>query len=167
MNKDIIKKAFADAEKEQQEQEIKQIKDIVQKHLDEIERLSKNKKEVEERIKVHREILDDLKAGRLDKIEEYLEKDEHARSIALIIVKKVEREYIPMYPWRSPWTIEWANPFHNYPQMIYGNGLSATTSGGALGSNLTGASAGLTATGTSFANFTSGTYTVGAKTINL
>lgn len=169
MSKDIIKKAFADAEKERQEQEVSKIKSIVKAHLEKIETKSKEHKKLGEEISLLKKDLDDMKAGRLDRIEERHEVDERAKEVRIIIVKKVEHEYIPMQPWRSPWTIEWATSPYFYP----GSGTLTTYASPSVtltntGSSLTYLTSGTAAvntnavycstTGNNVANFVSGTY---------
>lgn len=120
MSNEQIKKAFGDAEKELQQEEIDKIKGIVRSYLEEIQEKQdkKNRKqkevdEIDEEIRLLKKDLDDLKAGRLDKMEERQRIDKRAREISIIIIKKVEKEYIPYRPWYSPYEITWNN---HYPQ---------------------------------------------------
>ena len=140
-SEETVKKAFELAEKEVQEIEVSKIKKIVQSYLQDIEELVEKKKDVEEKIKVLKSELDDLKDGRIDKIKERHEKDEKARNIFIIIVKCIEQEYLPLQPWRSPWIIQLKNDINNGFVFMGANGA-------------------ITTTGNTFANFTGGTYTV-------
>ena len=157
MTKDLIKKGFDAAEKEHQENEVKKIKEIVQKHLEKLSFHHEQAKEHQEKERLLKKDLDDLKAGRLDKIEERQEKDEKAREVRIIIVKRVEKEYIPIYPWRSPWWIEWATPVYSN-LLVDNSGLSFTTTS-------TGNS--FQITGITCSNFAPGSYIVNGRTVNL
>jgi hypothetical protein len=120
MSNEQIKKAFGDAEKELQQEEIDKIKSIVRSYLEEIQdkqdkknRKQKEVDEIDEEIRLLKKDLDDLKAGRLDKMEERQKVDKRARDISIIIIKKVEKEYVPYKPWYSPYDITW-NPKYQY-----------------------------------------------------
>lgn len=161
MSTDIVKKGFAAAEKEQQEQEISKIKQIVQRYLEQIQEKSDKKNELDSEIRLLKKDLEDLKAGRLDRIKERNEKDPVAAKTTLIIIREVQKEYIPMRPWLSPWYVELRPlPTWNYipsGTITYANSISTGSS----------SAVNLCSTGTTFANFTSGTYTVGNNTVNL
>lgn len=175
MEQKYIKQGIEAAEKELQEKKIKQIKEIVTKYLETIDLKHKKRDElkakhkdeiekIEKEIKLLKQDLDDIRDGRLDKIEERQQVDEDAKGISLIIIKKIEREYIPMAPWKSPWEIIW----NTQPISVnWGNG-SMMTSGGDIGwLEGTGSSMHLTMSGTVASNFSTGTYLVGDKIINL
>ena len=171
MNKQAIQKAFAAAEKEQQEKEIDRIKKIVQSHLEKIESKKEARQKLSDDIRHLEKDLDDLKSGRLDLMHERHEKDDHAREVRIIIVQKVEKEYVPYYPWRSPWVVTW-----NYSPSFtaYTNSIDATTVpvgyiGTALSSAQTTstADAAFTTTGVNCSNFAKGTYEIGNHIINL
>lgn len=166
--KENIKKAFAEAEKDQQEDEIAKIKKIVQSHLERIQNKKEARIKLDDEIKHLEKDLYDLKSGRLDRINERHEKDEKAREVRIIIVEKIEKEYVPYYPWRSPWVIKMSDPW--YPTYY------ATNTAYALGSGTTTISTAstsgtaflnMTATGTQLSNFVGGSYEVGNKVINL
>jgi len=85
-----IKKAVQLAEKELEETKIGFLKDMVKKTLEAIENLTKEKNKLEEEIKVLKMDIDDLKAGRLDKIEERQNTSELAKRTSKISVKEKE-----------------------------------------------------------------------------
>jgi len=154
MSKDLITKAFADAEKEQQEEEIKRIKNIVQKYLEKIQDTSERKNKLDEELRLLKKDLNDLKDGRLDKIKERSEKDSKAKEVTLIIIKEIQKEYIPMKPWYSPWYVELKpdyNPVFPTSPIVYSTSTDCS----------------VTTSGDTFATFSGGTYTVGSNTINL
>jgi hypothetical protein len=113
-NKDMVADAIKEISKEKQEAEVKKIKDIVRTYLEKIQ--SKKEKEDEirkERLALEKD-LDDLKAGRLDKIEERQGKDPIHDKVKIIEIHRIEKEYIPYYPWRSPYIIQWYEPNYYY-----------------------------------------------------
>lgn len=166
MTADIIKKALSLAEKEAQEKEIQKIKGIVQSYLERIDTKVKAKKELEDEIKILKSDLDDLKAGRLDKIEERQKKDEKARNISIIVVKRIEKEYIPYRPWYSPWVIEY-NPFFDGTITVtqsspaYYDSISSGMFSG------TADATSFIATGVQCSSFTGGTYTIHGHSVIL
>ena len=101
-----VSKAFKLAEKELEEVKINRVKEIVKRTLEKLENLTSKKKEIEEAIKVLKMDIDDLKAGRLDKIEERQRLDEKARNTSVVIVKEVIREIEKGVPYPVP-----VNPF--------------------------------------------------------
>lgn len=186
MSNENIKKAFALAEKEEQEKEINKIKGIVKAYLEKIAKKKKERDEVQEELKLLEKDLDDLKTGRLDKIEERQEKDEKAKNISIIIIKRIEKEYVPYYPWRSPWIVElkpnWE--WNGTQTWISGNSISSgtitVTDPNKYLCDSTYTNCGINAltsqiaavdnnpiTGTMFANFSGGSYNVDGKIINL
>ena len=164
MNKEDAKKAFSEAEKEQREKEIAQLKEIVKKTLSELEKLKSQKKEVDGKIKILKMDLDDLKEGRLDRIEERQQKDPQAKEISVILVKEKEVERIIEKPYYVPYYVE-INPIYVQPQIhICDNGTAAwpvTNTDTVWDNSIT------TFTGSFTYNNTAGTYTVDDKTIHL
>jgi hypothetical protein len=152
-NEKIVSTAIEQLEKENQEAEISKIKGIVKAYL---ERILNKKEEIKERQSELKELeadLNDLKAGRLDKIEERQTNDPNHSKMTLIYIKKIERDYLPYYPWRSPWIVEWNVPTGGVWNFA-GNTISS--------SDLT-----LYSTGTAFQNFTGGSYTINGQTFNI
>ena len=157
--KDIVATALEQVEKEKQEAEISKIKGIVKAYLEKILNKKEVIKEAQKELKELEADLDDLKAGRLDKIEERQEKDPTHNAITIIFVRKVIGDFLPYYPWRSPYIIEWKDT----------SAVSGTTCGWA-GYSTTATSDGLfnlTTTGTMFQNFSGGTYSVNGQVFNL
>jgi hypothetical protein len=145
MNKEIVKKGFELAQKETQDKQINEVKLIVTRTLEriadydkEIEKAKQNVKDLEEKKKILKLDIEDIKDGRLDRIAERQEKDEKAKAISVIIVIKeketiIERER-PYYPWYQPWTIVWQDvPVITTTPVFWnhtaGNGLCLTTTG--------------------------------------
>jgi len=112
----IIKTAVESAEKEfeenKKESKIKKIKDVVKRTLERIEKVDSQINVLQEEKKILKMDIDDLKAGRLDKIEERQLKSDTARKVSIFIVKEtVIREQVIPYPvpvYSKPWwSVEW------------------------------------------------------------
>ena len=146
----IVSESIEKSEQEKQEAEIKKIKDIVSRILTKIDDLKTKKIDLEKEIRVLQDDLDDLKAGRLDKIKERQDKDPEHNGYTLIIIKEIEKEYQPLYPWRSPWQIEIK------PEATWKEDYYTTTNNGFL-----------ITSGTTCQNFCCGSYDINGKIINL
>jgi DNA gyrase/topoisomerase IV subunit A len=146
--KDIVSNAIQQLEKEKQEAEISKIKGIVGAYLEKILNKKEEIKVLQKELKDLETDLDDLKSGRLDKIEERQNKDPNHTKNTLIYVKKIEANYLPFQPWRSPWIVEWTNAIPSENSWI--NQSSSTTT-----------------TGTMFQNFTGGIYTINGQIFTL
>lgn len=148
-NKDAVASAVKELEKEKQEEEIKKIKDIVKAILEKIEDRKKREDEIrKERIALEKD-LDDLKAGRLDKIHERQGKDPIHDKVTVILVKPVPEYFIPYQPWKSPWVVEIKPYMQNLVNYVTNSAANCTIS----------------STGTFWQNFTGGTYTLGSGNI--
>ncbi len=107
MDKNIIKKGVESAQKELQEKEIEKIKFIVKSYLEKINEKTKERALIDEEIKGLKKDLDDLKSGRLDKIEERQALDPGAKKRAIVIVHKNTEHYYPAKPWYSEYRVEY------------------------------------------------------------
>lgn len=167
-DKQIVANALEQLEKEKQEREISKIKSIVREYLERIDDKEQKRKELDVAIKELKSDLEDLKLGRLDKIEERQEKDENHNKHTIIIIKRVEKEYIPYQPWRSPWMIEWKNVPYSGSTITYCGGTGITNTSSDYYLNATNCSNNLgMITGTLFQNFAGGSYDVNGRNINL
>lgn len=167
MEKEIVKQAFVEAEKNQREKQIEEVKLIVLETLKKIDNLKKDKKgkqaeikELDEKIKILEADIEDLKVGRIDRIVERQEKDEKAKNISVVIIIK-EKDII-REPWHQPYYIQkWNVDFPNIPLQPY-----FCTSGGTT-SYLTSNSNNMSITSSSAKYATIGTYDVNGSIINL
>ena len=124
MDKDMVKKAYAQAQNERKEQQIQEIKAIVSLTLKKIETLESERenlkrqyheqlKTVEDSIKLLKLDIEDLKEGRLDRILERQEKDKKAKQASVMVVER--NMYPPLdiavNPWRQPYQVQlaWTN----------------------------------------------------------
>jgi hypothetical protein len=185
-----VEEAIKEIEKEEQQKEVDKIKNIVRKYLEKIADKKKQEDEVrKERLALEKD-LDDLKAGRLDKIEERQGKDPVHDKVKIIEIHKIVEHYYPAYPWRSPYVINWYEPNYYGQSITTSSGYSSI---GYLQANNTGSSLGMITsntgsqnfmnqmqsvsnlasqitgqiTGTMFQNFCGGSYDIGGNIINL
>jgi hypothetical protein len=172
--KKVVSDAIEESEKKQQEKEIAKIKEIVSSYLNKISEKEDERKKIDKEIRILKDDLDDLKMGRLDKIEERQAKDPDHNSHTLIIIKRVEREYIPYQPWFSPWLIEMKPMYYGYSTPTQtGYCLGDCTSASSTNSfycdnSVSSIDCSFKAIGTDFQNFSQGTYTLdNGKIINL
>lgn len=119
MSKDIAKKAWDLAEKEAQEKEIERVKAIIKAYLEKVSKQEAVVKKEQETLRLLKKDLDDLKEGRLDKIEERQKVDKKAQEISIIKIHKIVEEYVPKYPWRSPYEITWNTTMSPYQNQMY------------------------------------------------
>ena len=110
---ELVRKVAEQTEKTFQEKkdEAKKemVREIVQKTLERIDELDKEIKELEEKRKILKMDLEDLKNGKLNLIEERQKVDEKARETSIIVIKEVVKKYVPS-PWYQPYFIEWNTP---------------------------------------------------------
>lgn len=154
-NKKMVADAIKEISKEKQEEEIRKIKNIVKVILEKIDDKKKKEDEIrKERISLEKD-LDDLKSGRLDRIEERQGKDPIHDKVTVIEIHKIIEEYIPYQPWRSPWAVEWKtqNTWGYVPATNQVKTVDCISNS--------------TITGTAFQNFASGCYTINGINVNL
>lgn len=116
--KDTVRKGLSAAEKELKERQIKTVKEIALKTLERIEAAKKLREEANTTIRILQKDLEDLKAGRLDRIEERQKKDAKAKEVSVVFVDRVaavkeETHYIiNTSRWYEPWRITY-NPCYS------------------------------------------------------
>ena len=176
-----IQKVVQDTEKqleqEKQDKAIAKIKEVVKKTLEALEKCKGDKDKIDKRIKYLRMDLDDLKAGKLDRIEERQAKDPEAKENTVIVIIK-EKEVIREIhhhdnPWYWPYTITIQQPIwlDVHPIQPYHNTFSvAGDSGNLLAYNST-SNAALYNTATSIncslaKDYSAGVYDIDGKIVN-
>lgn len=147
--KDLVATALEQVEKEKAEAEISKIKGIIKAYLEKILNKKEQLKELNKELKELEADLDDLKAGRLDKIEEKQGKSPCHDINTLIFIKKIQEDFLPYQPWRSPWIIERRNDYNSPSVTYYCDGSNLTTSG------------------VMFQNFSGGTYDINGQYFTL
>ena len=177
MNRNLVKKAVEEAEKDLKDKQVKEVKKIVLETLEKINTLKDERKtaqekvrDIDKKIKILKMDIDDLKEGRLDRISERQEKDKEARDTSVVIIIK-EKEVIREYPyWQWPYRIVWEKPY--YPQCpsvwrtIEDGNTSSDISGNVYYSQLSNTNS--VSINSSVAKWaTCGSYEVGDDIINL
>jgi TolA-binding protein len=177
MEKEIVKKAVREAENSLKENQIAEVKKIVLKTLEKINKLDKEIdetkaeiKELEEQRKILRMDLDDMKEGRLDRISERQAIDKKAKEVSVVIIIKEKETIIERDRWHFPYQIIWQQPYvPTYPMQPivtysdnsgdFNTTYGITSSASSLSEPIINCSV------TKFA--TVGTYNVDGKVINL
>jgi len=129
MDSKMVKKAVEEAENSLKDKQVQEVKQIVLKTLEKINKLDKdidgakaNVKDLEEQKKILRMDLDDMKEGRLDRIAERQEKDEKAKNVSVVIIIKEKETIIERdrSPWYWPYQVIWQYPhtFTTTPNVI-------------------------------------------------
>jgi hypothetical protein len=172
-----IQKVVQDTEKELEQKEkeiaISKIKEVVKKTLEALEKCKKEKDEVEKRIKYLRMDLEDLKEGKLDRIEERQAKDPEAKkNTVIVIIKEKEIHHHHDYnPWYWPYTITIQNPvwYHSptIPNYTYCESISNSSCNTLSYNATTCTSNNAIAVNCSLAkDYSAGTYDIEGKIIN-
>lgn len=161
--KDNIKTAFELAEQEVQEKEIANLKLIIKDLLKSKLTKEEEKREIEKEISVIKQTIDDFKSGRLDKVKELIEKDSVAKDTLPFKIVIINQPVITK-PWGWNYRV-----VPNYNGGIASGGLTTINNISSVPATTcsysSASSAG--ASGTNYATFTSGTYLVNGRTINL
>ena len=178
MNKEIVKKAYSEAENSLQEKQKEQVKQIVLKTLERLDEVDKLIKDLEEERKILKLDIDDLKEGRLDRIEERQSKDEKSKKTSVVeVIKEVHHIYNDR--WYQPYVVTIREFPTNLPLTVYGNCISTNNSANAISGTLTTTdfSGSVTQADTGYQTFTVnsstiknnviGTYIVHDKTVHL
>jgi len=106
-DKEVVKQAFAEAEKEAREKQVGEVKRIVVKTLEKLEDVRKNLKKLQEEEKILKMDIDDLKDGRLDRISERQEKDPESKKVSVVLIIKEKEVIREVSPWYWPYTVVW------------------------------------------------------------
>jgi hypothetical protein len=169
MNEKDVKKAFDLAQKEvaaekekKHEEQVQKVKDIVKRTLEEIEKLKDEKSQIDEKLKILKLDIDDLKQGKLERVKERQDKDPQAKKVSVFIIEKVIKK--EPSPWYWPWIVRWNTDVYPIYDVTYNNtGVN----------NLVGFSTSLNnvasfyVTNSSAKDNTIGAYTIEDKTVNL
>jgi len=119
MTKETVKQGFDAAEKALKEKEIEQVKMITLKTLEKIDTLSKEKddlkkkeRDIDDKNKILKLDVDDLKEGKLEKIIERQNVDPLAKKVSVVLIIK-EKEVIREVPyWYWPYQVVWQEPIY-------------------------------------------------------
>lgn len=113
MNKEIAKKAFESAQYELENETIKKLKEVVKETLLKVKKIDEAIDKLQEEKKILKLDLEDLKEGRLDRIEERQKADKLAKAVSVITVEK-EVHHHHYEKWYEPYKIYYT-PSPSYP----------------------------------------------------
>jgi regulator of replication initiation timing len=133
MEKGIVKEGYEQANKELKDKQVATVKEIVLKTLEKLDGIKQQIRGLREKEKVLEMDLDDLKAGKLDRIAERQLIDPEAKATSVVIIIK-EREVVhPYSPWYWPYQVVWQVPV----APSYYITCDSTSNGSAMDSTLT------------------------------
>jgi len=182
-----VKKAFEEAEISLRDKKRKKVKDLVIRTLTKIDHIDDNIADLKKKVaelqkdrKVLKLDIDDLKEGRLDRIEERQKKDKKAKSVSVFTVEKDEKNSCDNW-WKQPYMIfDQALPYYNNTSITVpyldntvtycSSGASSVTATNSLDVQFVGSAATVdfTVLDNSAAKFdTTGSYDINGNIINL
>jgi hypothetical protein len=126
----VVKQAFAEAEKEARDNQVAEVKAIVKKTLEKLETVRKELKGLQEKERILKMDIDDLKEGRLDRIAERQEIDPEAKKVSVVVIIKEKEVIREVSPWYWPYHVTWQIPAPSYPSHPFMNGTVITSTGG-------------------------------------
>jgi len=115
-SKRLVELAEKELKEKKERKQIKLIKSAIKQTLEKIEDKTNEKKELEKEIKILKQDIDNIRAGRLDLIEERQKKDERAKNTSVIIIERGKTIKNP-YPYSVP--TPWYEPYKIYPNPAY------------------------------------------------
>lgn len=173
MNEREAKKAYSDAEKEIREKQIENLKNVVKRTLEELEKAKEERKKISEKIKYLELDLEDLKLGKIERIEERQKNDEKSKKYSVVIVEKpiVQKEIVEKHYYYDKYE-HWFSPFRFHWNTIYCQSLPDVNTIFGSNMNVTYANAiadsGVLEISNSVAkDYTIGSYSISDNTINL
>lgn len=106
-NKRLAELAEKELEEEKKEKQIALIKAAIKQTLEKLETKKKERKELDDEIKILKQDIDNIRGGRLDLMEERQRKNEKAKETSVIIIEKEKvREIHHHYDrWYEPYRI--------------------------------------------------------------
>lgn len=120
----IAKEAFKDAEKDLKKEQVAAIKEVVLRTLRKLDEVKKKIKDLQEEERILKMDIDDLREGRLDRIEERQKKDEKAKEVSVAKLEKADAT-LQVNPWYNPYKITWVAPQWPYSTAVYCSSSSA------------------------------------------
>ncbi len=113
-NKKAAELAEKELKKEDEEKQIRLIKEAIKQTLEKIKTKEKERTNLNKEIKTLKQDIDNIRAGRLDLIAERQEKDEEAKRTSVIeVVKEIHHHYYHDR-WYEPYriTYKWDSPYY-------------------------------------------------------
>lgn len=106
-NKRLAELAEKELEEEKRTKQIALIKAAIKQTLEKLETKKKQRKELDDEIKILKQDIDNIRAGRLDLMEERQRKNEKAKETSVIIIEKEKIKEVHHYHdrWYEPYRI--------------------------------------------------------------
>lgn len=144
MDREKTQEAFKQAQKEDREKQVGEVKKVILATLDKLRTTEKQSKELQDTIQILKQDLRDFKEGRLDRIEERQKKNPQAKKVSVVMIEKEVVTSVPAVIkevhhyhndwWYQPYRITWSVPY--YQPAIYANStmtLASTACGANFG----------------------------------
>lgn len=103
------KNVFDKTARDLRRKQIEEIKKIARATLEEINNTEYKIRELQQRKRYLKMDIDDLKDGRLDRIQERQTKDEKAKEASIVLLQRKDIEEVTMSPYYWPYEIYWQN----------------------------------------------------------
>lgn len=167
-DKELIKEAYEEAQNDLKQKRKNEVKKIVTETLKKIKNVEREIDKVKEQLdvlekqkKMLRMDINDLKEGRLDRIEERQNKDDFAKKVSVVKVEKTQKQ-TENDRWYEPWKITWIepNPEYKYDNSPFCFGHSYTSVADFNGISMT-------LDNSTVKYFAPGTYQIGEAVIHL
>lgn len=129
--KQLVKLAEEELEQEKVEKQKQLIKDAIKQTLERIEELDGEIRKKQKKKKILKQDIDNIRAGRLDLIEERQKKNGEANRTSVIRVEKVKEVHHHYDHWYEPYRIyplPDPNPYPYTPQIWYSDTNYSSTS---------------------------------------
>ena len=128
MTEEVVKEGFAQAEKEQKEKQVEEVKRIVTKTLEKLEEVKTEIRELNDERKLLEMDIEDLKEGKIERIVERQEKDPRARKVSVVVILKEKEVIREVNPWYWPYRVIWPSypvqtPVQPLP-VFYGSAIA-------------------------------------------
>ena len=140
-NRDTARRAYTEAEKEMREKQITAVKELVLLTLEKLESEKKSRDTATANIRILQKDLEDMKAGRLDRIEERQKKDIKAKAVSVAVIDRVimkeehhhDHYIIEPQRWYEPWNVVYCAGASatSSPSITLNNSVAADYTGGA------------------------------------
>lgn len=128
-NKKAAELAEKELQKEEEEKQIKLIKEAVKQTLEAIKQKEKERTKLNKEIKTLKQDIDNIRAGRLDLIAERQEKDNEAKKTSIIeVIKEKEIHHHHYDRWIEPYRIVPRYPeYPIHPEITYWTTCNSVT----------------------------------------
>ena len=108
--KELAEKAESELLEEKEEKQVQLIKKAIKQTLEEIRKKEKDRNKLNKEIKILKQDIDNIRAGRLDLIEERQSKDEEAKGTSIIEIIKEKEVHHYHDRWYEPYRITFRYP---------------------------------------------------------